>query len=33
VGVSQLQGAAARSPLVGRQTAYGATVGLAYRNN
>ena len=33
VGVSQLQGAAARSPLVGRQTAYDATVGLAYRNN
>jgi MipA family protein len=33
VGVSQLQDAAARSPLVGRQTAYGATVGLAYRNN
>lgn len=33
VGVSQLQGAASRSPLVGRQTAYGATVGLAYRNN
>lgn len=33
VGVSQLQGAAARSPLAGRQTAYGATAGLAYRNN
>lgn len=32
VGVSQLQGATARSPLVGRETAYGATVGLAYRN-
>jgi outer membrane scaffolding protein for murein synthesis (MipA/OmpV family) len=33
VNVSQLQGAAARSPLVGRRTVYGATVGLAYRNN
>lgn len=29
--VSQLQGATARSPLVGRVTTYGATVGLAYR--
>ncbi|WP_439589425.1 MipA/OmpV family protein [Hydrogenophaga sp.] len=33
VGASQLQGAAARSPLVGRRTVYSATVGLAYRNN
>lgn len=32
VNVSQLQGAAARSPLVGQRTVYGATVGLAYRN-
>jgi MipA family protein len=31
VSVSQLQGAAARSPLVGRVTSRGATVGLAYR--
>lgn len=31
VNVSQLQGATARSPLVGRVTTYGATVGLAYR--
>ncbi len=33
VGASQLQGAAARSPLTGRKTAFGATVGVAYRNN
>jgi len=33
LGASQLQGAAARSPLVGRKTVYSATVGLAYRNN
>lgn len=33
VNVSQLQGATARSPLVGQRTVYGATVGLAYRNN
>ena len=33
LNLSQLQGAAARSPLVGRQTVYGATLGLAYRNN
>ncbi|MGE0098802.1 MAG: MipA/OmpV family protein [Hydrogenophaga sp.] len=33
VGASQLQGAAARSPLVGRKTVYSATVGLAYRNH
>lgn len=32
VGVTQLQGAAARSPLTGRRTAYGATLGIAYRN-
>lgn len=32
VNASQLQGAAARSPLVGRRTVYGATVGLAYRS-
>ncbi|MGE0349395.1 MipA/OmpV family protein [Hydrogenophaga sp.] len=33
VSATQLRGAAARSPLVGRKTAYGATVGLAYRNH
>lgn len=33
VGVSQLQGAAARSPLVGRKTAFSATLGVAYRND
>lgn len=33
LSTSQLQGAAARSPLVGRRTVYSATVGLAYRNN
>ncbi|MCW5653977.1 MipA/OmpV family protein [Hydrogenophaga sp.] len=33
VSVLQLQGAAASSPLTGRRTAYGATVGLAYRND
>lgn len=33
VGASQLQGDAARSPLVGRRSAVSATVGLAYRNN
>jgi outer membrane protein len=33
LGVSQLQGAAARSPLATRTTTYGATVGLAWRNN
>lgn len=33
LSASQLQGAAARSPLVGRKTAYGATVGIAYRNH
>lgn len=33
LGASQLQGAAARSPLVGRKAVYSATVGLAYRNN
>ncbi len=33
VSASQLQGTAARSPFVGRRTAYSATVGLAYRNN
>lgn len=32
LSVSQLQGAAASSPLVGRQTTYGASLGLAYRN-
>lgn len=32
VSVAQLQGAAARSPLTGRKIAYGATVGIAYRN-
>jgi outer membrane scaffolding protein for murein synthesis (MipA/OmpV family) len=32
LNVSQLQGAAARSPLVGQRTVYGATVGVAYRN-
>ena len=31
LGVSQLQGAAARSPLVGQRTVVGASVGLAYR--
>jgi MipA family protein len=33
LGASQLQGAAARSPLVGQKTVYSATVGLAYRSN
>jgi outer membrane scaffolding protein for murein synthesis (MipA/OmpV family) len=33
LSLSQLQGATARSPLVGRKTVYGATLGLAYRNN
>ncbi len=32
VGVSQLQGAAARSPLVGRRTVASANIGLAYRD-
>jgi len=32
LGLSQLQGAAARSPLVGRKTVYSASIGLAYRN-
>lgn len=32
VGVSQLQGAAARSPLVGRRTVASASIGLAYRD-
>ncbi len=32
LGVSQLQGAAARSPLATRPTTYSATVGLAWRN-
>ena len=32
LSVSQLQGAAALSPLVGRKTTYGASLGLAYRN-
>lgn len=32
VGVSQLQGAAARSPLVGRRTVTSANIGLAYRD-
>ncbi len=31
LGVSQLQGAAARSPLVGRRTVTSASIGLAYR--
>lgn len=31
LSASQLQGAAARSPLVGRKTVYGASIGLAYR--
>ncbi|WP_310566617.1 MipA/OmpV family protein [Hydrogenophaga sp.] len=31
LGVSQLQGAAARSPLVGRRTVASASIGLAYR--
>lgn len=31
VGVSQLQGAAARSPLVGQRTVASASIGLAYR--
>lgn len=33
LSLSQLQGAAALSPLVGRKAVYGATMGLAYRNN
>lgn len=33
VSASQLQGAVARSPLAMRTTVYGATVGVAYRNN
>jgi outer membrane protein len=33
LNMSQLQGAAARSPLVGQKTVYSATVGLAYRNH
>lgn len=33
LSVSQLQGAAARSPLVGRKAVVGASVGLAYRNH
>lgn len=32
VGVSQLQGAAARSPLVGRRSVASASIGLAYRD-
>jgi MipA family protein len=32
LSASQLQGAVARSPLVGRVTTYGARVGVAYRN-
>jgi MipA family protein len=32
VGLSQLQGAAARSPLVGRRTLASASIGLAYRD-
>jgi outer membrane protein len=32
LSVSQLQGAAARSPLVGHKTTYGASLGLAYRS-
>lgn len=32
LSASQLQGAAARSPLVGRRTVVGASVGLAYRD-
>ncbi|MDP2416072.1 MAG: MipA/OmpV family protein [Hydrogenophaga sp.] len=32
LNLSQLQGAAARSPLVGRQAVYAVTVGLAYRS-
>ncbi len=32
VGLSQLQGAAARSPLVGRRTVASASIGLAYRD-
>lgn len=32
VGVSQLQGAVARSPLVGHRTVVGASIGLAYRD-
>ena len=33
LSVSQLQGAAARSPLVGRKTVVGASIGLAYRGS
>jgi MipA family protein len=33
LSVYQLQGAVARSPLATRTTTYGATLGLAYRNN
>lgn len=33
LSLSQLQGAAALSPVVGRKAVYGATMGLAYRNN
>lgn len=32
LSVSQLQGAAARSPLVGQRTVVGASIGLAYRD-
>lgn len=32
LNLSQLQGEAAQSPLVGRKVVYGATVGLAYRS-
>lgn len=32
LSMSQLQGAAARSPLVGRRTVAGASIGLAYRD-
>jgi outer membrane scaffolding protein for murein synthesis (MipA/OmpV family) len=32
LNLSQLQGAAARSPLVGRRAVYAVTVGLAYRS-
>lgn len=33
LNLSQLQGAAAHSPLVGRKRVYGATLGLAYRSH
>ena len=33
LNLSQLQGSVALSPLLGRKTVYGATLGLAYRNH